>query len=108
MNSKYKSLCKGLANIILVLGILGSIILAVVCGEVKDVSYTLYSSVSKSSERNGVLTFVILLSGLLSTGVLYSILAGLGEVLEYLEMLSKRKEKDSIGKVETDEELPPL
>ena len=96
MNSKYKGLCKGLASTVLVLGIIGSIILAVVCGEVKDVSYSLYSGMSTSSERNGVLTFAILVSGLLSTGVLYAILAGLGEVLEYLEMLSKGKEKDSI------------
>lgn len=108
MNSKCKGLCKGLASTVLVLGIIGSIILAVVCGEVRDVSYSLYSGMSTSSERNGVLTFAILVSGLLGTGVLYAILAGLGEVLEYLEMLSKGKEKDSPEKVEADEELPPL
>lgn len=107
MNSKYKGLCKGLAGTVLVLGIIGSVILAVVYGEVKDVSYSLYSGVRTSSERNGVLTFSILVSGLLSTGVLYAILAGLGEVLEYLEMLSMRKE-ESIEEVEADEELPPL
>lgn len=106
MISKYKGLCKVLARIVLILGIIGSIMLADVYGEVKDISYSVYSGISTSSERNAVLTVAILVSGLFSTSILYAILVSLGEVLEYLEMLSK--EKDNIKKSDADEELPPL
>lgn len=107
MNSKYKRLCKGLAIAVLVLGIIGSIILAVVYGEVKDVSYSLYSGVSKSTERNVPLTVAIFVSGVFCTGILYAILAGLGEALEYLEILCKRGYKSDANLFEQSE-LPPL
>lgn len=107
MISKYKGLCKGLATVVLVLGIIGSIFFAAVYGEVKDVSYSLYSGVSKSTERSVTLTAIIFVSGIFSTGILYSILAGLGEALEYLEMLSKKEDKSDTNSLQQSE-LPPL
>ncbi len=106
MYSRYKSLCRGLAKLVLVLGIIGSIILAASCGVVKDISYSVYSGISTSTERNAELTIVLFLSGLLGTSILYAMLAGLSEVLQYLEMLSQKNEKQNIK--ETDDELPPL
>lgn len=107
MISKYKGLCKGFAIAVLVLGIIGSIILAAVYGEVKDVSYSLYSGISTSTERSATLTVAIFVSGIFSTGVLHVILAGLGEALEYLEMLSKKEYKSDIDSIQQSE-LPPL
>lgn len=107
MVSKYKGLCKGLATAVLVLGIIGSIILAAVYGEVKDVSYSLYSGLSRSTERSATLTVAIFVSGIFSTGILYVILAGLGEALEYLEMLSQKEYKSDMNSLQQSE-LPPL
>ncbi len=107
MVSKYKGLCKGLASAVLVLGIIGSIVLAAVYGEVKDVSYSLYSGVSKSTERSATLTVAIFVLGIFSTGILYAILAGLGEALEYLEILSKKEHKSDVNSFQQSE-LPPL
>lgn len=107
MDSKYKRLCKGLAIAVLVIGIIGSIILAFVYGEVKDVSYSLYSGVSTSTKRNATLTFALFVSGIFSTSILYIILASLGEVLGYLEMLSKKENKNDTSLPEQSE-LPPL
>ena len=104
LNSRYKRLCKGLAIVIVVLGVICSIVFAVLYGEVKSVSYSLYSGVSTMSKRSGILTFVILFSGLLSTGVLYVIFASLGEMLEYLEILANKSERENC----VEEELPPL
>lgn len=108
MNSKYKGICKGLAKVVLVLGIIGSIVLAALCGEVKDVSYSIYSGVSTKMERDVVLTIVYFVSGVFGTVILYTILAGLGEALEYLEEQSKKKIKDIISVDKSEEELPPL
>ncbi len=112
MNSKYKGLCKGLAVTVLVLGIIGSIILVAVCGEVKNVSYSVYAGVSARAKRDAALTITYFVSGAFGSVILYAILAGLGEVLEYLELLSKKK-TDVVGDITdskglNDEELPPL
>lgn len=91
MNSKYKRLCERLAVAVLVLGIIGSIFLAAKYGEVKEVSYSRYYGVSGTGKRDISLTLSILVSSILSTGVLYAILAGLSEALGYLEMLSYKE-----------------
>ena len=87
MKSKYKGVCNGLAIIVLIVGIIGSIFLANVYGEVKEVSYSTYSGISTETERSVPLTIAIFVSGAFGTSVLYVILAGLVEVLEYLERL---------------------
>lgn len=101
MTSKYKGLCKKLAAVVLILGIIGSIFLAVIYGEVKDVSYSLYSGITTSTKRSVALTIAIFISGVFGTGILYVILAGLGEALEYLERLSGLNSVDN-------SDLPPL
>jgi len=107
MFSKYRGLCKGLSIAVLVFGIIGSIILAGTYGEIKEVSHSLYSGVITSTKRNVALTFGIFVSGIFSTGILYVILAGLSEALEYLEMLSKRDYKYDTNLLQKSE-LPPL
>lgn len=107
MESKYKQLCKGLAIVVLVVGVVGSIIAANQYGVVKDVSYSAYAGISTTTKRNASLTFMIFVSGIFSTGILYVILAGLGEVLEYLEMLSKKNNRDGVNSFQQSE-LPPL
>ncbi len=107
MNSKYKRLCERLAVVVLVLGIIGSIFLAAKYGEVKEVSYSRYYGVSGEAKRDVALTLSILVSSIFSTGVLYAILAGLGEALEYLERLSKKEEESSTSIFEQSK-LPPL
>ncbi len=112
MKSKYKNLCKGLAITILVLGVIGSIALAVVGGEVKEVSYSAYSGVSARVHRDGAATFAYLISGWFGTFVLFVILSALGEVLEYLETLFKKatnvEDQMTDADQADDEELPIL
>lgn len=115
MKSKYKGFCKGLAITVLVLGIIGSIWLAVEYGEVTKVSYSAYLGVSSKVKRDAGLTIAYLVSGLFGTVILYTILSALGEVLEYLEMQSFKKDHSihSIATMnppddENEEELPPL
>ena len=107
MNSKYKRLCRGLAVAVLVLGIIGSIILAFKYGEVKEVSYSRYYGASGEVKRDVVLTLTILVSSIFGTTVLYAILAGLGEALEYLEGLSEKEEERNASIFEQSK-LPPL
>lgn len=105
MFSRYRGLCKGLSIAVLVLGIFGSFILAGTYGEVTRVS--LYSSTTTITKRDVGLTVGIFISGMFSTGILYVILAGLSEALEYLEMLSKRDYKNDTNSL-LKSELPPL
>ncbi len=107
MFSKYRGLCRGLSIAVLVLGIIGSLILAGTYGEVTHVSHSLYSGASTITKRNVGLTVGIFISGMFSTGILYVILAGLSEALEYLEMLSKRDYKNDTNSL-LKSELPPL
>lgn len=107
MDSRYKRLCERLAVAVLVLGIIGSIVLAVKYGEVKELSYSRYYGVSGTGKRDISLTLSLLVSGIFGTAVLYAILAGLSEALGYLEMLSY-KEDESKTSVFEQSQLPPL
>lgn len=78
-----KNLCKMLAYIELILGVIGSISLANVLG--LRVSYT-----SHSIERDSVLTFTIFLSSMLCVVTLWAILCAFSEILENQEKLLAR------------------
>lgn len=79
-----KQICKYLGFITLVLGVIGSIALANKFGV-----ETSFSSLLSDFEitRNWLTTIIYFLSGLLSTGILSSILFGIAEILERIESI---------------------
>lgn len=81
-----KDACNTLGTIVLVLGIIGSIALAWNNGV--TVTYDSYSGVEET--RSILLTLVWFVAGILSTAIGTVILVSLGEILEYLEVLSRR------------------
>lgn len=81
-----KNACNTLGTIVLVLGIIGSIILAWNNGVV--VTYNSYLGVEE--ERNVLLTIVWFVGGILSTAIGTVILTALGEILEHQEISSRR------------------
>lgn len=81
-----KDSCNTLGRICLVLGIIGSIILAWNNGVV--VTYDSYFGVEE--ERNVFLTIVWFVCGILSTAIGTVIFTALGEILEHLEIISRR------------------
>lgn len=86
MKSTHKTICKNLAIVVLVLGCIGSIVLAVKGGETTTIS--LYGATK--TKRDVGLTIAYLVSGVFSTFILYSILLGIAEILEFLEIMSRR------------------
>lgn len=81
-----KDACNTLGTIVLVLGIIGSIALAWNNGV--TVTYDSYLRVEET--RSILLTLVWFVGGILSTAIGTVILVSLGEILEYLEVLSRR------------------
>lgn len=82
-----KNLCEKLGVLVAVLGIIGSVILAVFAGRVPDAaSY----SFDITYERDWGLTIAYLISGLIGTGIMSVIFLALSEVLERLENLELR------------------
>ena len=73
-----KQICKYLGYAWLVLGIIGSFILANNLG-------------AGVSERDWVLTISVFVAGILSTSAFASILLGIAEILERLESISKKQ-----------------
>lgn len=80
-----KNLCKTLAYIELILGVIGSFILADTLGV--KVNYKTYSI-----ERDGGLTFAIFLSTMLCVVTLWAILCAFSEILENQETLLSRSD----------------
>ena len=80
---------KALAIIALVLGIIGSIILAINLGTTKVVSSTIYDTTVKTKTDVGLL-FGIMISGFLSSTILFAVLYGLSSIIEKLEYHDKK------------------
>ena len=83
MKSTHKSICKNLAIVVLILGCIGSIVMAVVGGETTTAS--LYGATK--AKRDIGLTIGYLVSGVFSTFVLYTILWGIAEILVKLHLI---------------------
>ena len=83
---KIKSICKALGIITLVLGIIGTIVLAIKFGTTEKLVAT-YDTVSSKTKFDIGTFLIILLGGLLSTAITSSILFGLSKILESMESL---------------------
>ena len=109
LKSSYKTVCKVLRWVILIGGIVGSVVLADKLGvQVKNISYLN----STYTERNTGLTAIIFISGTVSSIITSTIFGALGEILEFMEILSLRNSarqgEEKADMLKTDESLPPL
>ena len=93
-----KNFLKGLGTTVVVLGIIGTIVLAVKFGvDVVEGDYDkLLKTVKMIEKRNWLTTICICAGGLLSTVILSSILYGLSEILETME-----RQSNSIKEIQT-------
>lgn len=94
-----KSLCKTLAYVELILGIIGSIVLANTFGV--KVNYKL-----SELERDGVMTFAIFLASALCVVTLWAILCAISEILENQEKLLMLSDKNNNPKLDTAATVP--
>lgn len=83
---KMKSICKTLGIITLVLGVIGTIILAFKFGTAEKLVST-YNTVSYKTKFDIGTFLIILLGGLLSTAITSSMLLGMNKLLESIETL---------------------
>lgn len=87
MKSNFKDVINLMASIVLILGILGTIVIAIKFGVdvvVSPYSYNTYT------DRNVGLTILYLVAGGFVTSVEYVIMRGLGECLEFQEKLYEK------------------
>lgn len=82
--SKYSSICKTLGSIVLVLGIIGTLVLAVKYGK----TVSLESNFGISYIRNWGLTFTYLIVGGVLTTVQSVVLFALGEMLDFISNIN--------------------
>ena len=92
-----KSILKILAIITLILGIIGTIVLAIKFGTAEKLLAT-YDSVGYKTTFDAGTFFGILLGGLLSTAITSSMLFGLSKILESLETLEYKVNNLEQGK----------
>ncbi|MBO5166688.1 MAG: hypothetical protein IJ405_01195 [Lachnospiraceae bacterium] len=90
-----KDFCYVVGCIVMVLGVIGSIVLAASLGV--EVSYSHYGTLRE--ERNWLLTIVWFGVGVLSTAVVSSILFALSEVLGYLARINNKLTSSDINSV---------
>lgn len=80
---------KALSFITLVLGSIGSIIMAIAFSKTEKIVSTIYDTSSKT-QINGGLLFGILVSGILASLIMFAILYGLSSILEKMEYHDKK------------------
>ena len=81
--------CKTMGYITLIFGIIGTIILAVVCGKETIQILTAHE------RRSWALTFAYLFSGSFSTAVLTIIFFSIAEILEYLQYFYENNQSET-------------
>lgn len=105
MSSKYKEVLNGLAVLVLILGIIGSIVLAYNFGVDTRYSYYLKKTIT---ERNAGLTFVYFIAGTFVTCVQFVIMKALAECLEFLENARYTDLEQTFTSATKEERLPEL
>ena len=107
MKSKYKDIINVMAVVVLVLGIIGTIMIAYTYGV--DVSVSSYSY-RTYTERNWTTTIVYFIAGSFVTAVEYIVMQGIGECLEFHEKIGQKLDELHFkgDNVTNDCNLPPL
>lgn len=80
-----KGTCRALGGIVLVLGIIGTLVLAIAGGKTASVDYSMYSGVGVEYHRSWLLTFGYLIGGGLTTAFASTVFFALAEILDDLE-----------------------